>query len=38
MKSAMNFEEHRAIKEKRDKKMKSKDKMKYSETDDMSFF
>ena len=36
MKSAMNFEEHRAMKEKRDKKIKSKDKMKYSESDDMS--
>ena len=37
MKSAMNFEEHKAMKEKRNKKMKSsKDKGKFSEFDDMS--
>ena len=36
MKSAMNFEEHRAMKEKRIKKIKSKDKSKYNEFDDMS--
>lgn len=36
MKSAMNFEEHKAMKEKRIKKIKSKDKVKYDETDDMS--
>ena len=37
MKSAMNFEEHKAMKEKRNKKMKSsKIKGKYSESDDMS--
>ncbi|MEG2458105.1 MAG: hypothetical protein ACRDDM_04030 [Paraclostridium sp.] len=37
MKSAMNFEEHKAIKEKRNKKMKSlKEKEKYTEADDMS--
>lgn len=37
MKSAMNFEEHKAMKEKRNNKIKSsKDKMKYSEFDDMS--
>jgi hypothetical protein len=37
MKSSMNFEEHKAMKEKRNKKLKSvKDKSKYSEADDMS--
>ncbi|MGL4797157.1 MAG: hypothetical protein ACRC1Y_03915 [Paraclostridium sp.] len=36
MKSAMNFEEHKAMKEKRIKKIKSKDKTKYDENDDMS--
>ena len=37
MKSAMNFEEHKAIKEKRNKKMKSsKHKGQYTETDGMS--
>lgn len=37
MKSAMNFEEHKAIKEKRNKKMNSlKEKEKYTEADDMS--
>ncbi|WP_270648095.1 hypothetical protein [Paeniclostridium hominis] len=37
MKSSMNFEEHKAMKEKRNKKMKSsKIKGKYSESDDMS--
>ncbi|GAA0701596.1 hypothetical protein GCM10008904_07700 [Paraclostridium ghonii] len=37
MKSAMNFEEHKAMKEKRNKKLKSsKEKLKYTEDDDMS--
>ena len=37
MKSSMNFEEHKAMKEKRNKKMKSsKIKGKYNEFDDMS--
>lgn len=37
MKSAMNFEEHKAMKEKRNKKMSSsKDKGKFNEFDDMS--
>ncbi|MCU9809847.1 hypothetical protein LEQ06_17865 [Paraclostridium sp. AKS46] len=37
MKSAMNFEEYNAMKEKRNKKLKSsKDKLKYTEDDDMS--
>ena len=37
MKSAMNFEEHKAMKEKRNKKLKSaKNKLKYTEDDDMS--
>ena len=31
MKSAMNFEEHIAMKEKRNKKIKFKEKIKYSE-------
>lgn len=36
MKSTMNLEEHKAMKEKRVKKLNSKDKSKYSEQDDMS--
>lgn len=37
MKSAMNFEEHKVMKEKRSKKLKSsKGKFKYTEDDDMS--
>lgn len=37
MKSAMNFEEYNAMKEKRNKKLKSsKDKLKYTEDDDVS--
>ena len=37
MKSSMNFEEHKAMKEKRNKKLRSvKEKSKYSEADDMS--
>ncbi|HSQ88963.1 hypothetical protein [Romboutsia sp.] len=36
MKSTMNLEEHKAMKEKRLKKLNSKDKSKYDENDDMS--
>lgn len=36
MKATMNLEEHKAMKEKREKKLKSKDKGKYTENDDMS--
>ena len=36
MKSTMNLEEHKAMKEKRVKKLNSKGKSKYSEQDDMS--
>ncbi|MGL5329876.1 MAG: hypothetical protein ACRDD7_11435 [Peptostreptococcaceae bacterium] len=36
MKSSMNLEEHNAIKEKRTKKLKSKDKSKYNYDDDIS--
>lgn len=36
MKSAMNFEEHKVMKEKRIKKLKTKDKLNYTENDDMS--
>lgn len=36
MKATMNLEEHKAMKEKREKKLKSKDRGKYSENDDMS--
>lgn len=37
MKPIMNLEEHNAMKEKRVKKMKSKDKPKYDDFDDISF-
>ena len=37
MKPIMNLEEHNAMKEKRDKKMKSKDKPKYDHFEDISF-
>ncbi|MPM15711.1 hypothetical protein SDC9_62082 [bioreactor metagenome] len=36
MKSTMNLEEHKAMKEKRQKSLSSKDKGKFSESDDMS--
>ena len=36
MKSTMNLEEHKAMKEKRMKKLKSKDKSKYNYDDDLS--
>ena len=36
MKSTMNLEEHKAMKEKRQKSLGSKDKGKYDENDDMS--
>ncbi|MGL6105015.1 hypothetical protein [Romboutsia sp.] len=36
MKSTMNIEEHKSMKEKRMKKIGSKDKPKYEENDDMS--
>ena len=36
MKSTMNLEEHKAMKEKRVKKLSSKDKTKFEENDDMS--
>ncbi|RDY25156.1 hypothetical protein CHL78_019700 [Romboutsia weinsteinii] len=36
MKSTMNLEEHKAMKEKRVKKLSSKEKSKYSENDDLS--
>lgn len=36
MKSTMNLEEHKAMKEKRAKQLNSKEKPKYSEQDDMS--
>lgn len=36
MKSHMNLEEHKAMKEKRIKKLNSKDKPKFNENDDMS--
>lgn len=36
MKSTMNLEEHKAMKEKRTKKIKSKDKSKYNYDDDLS--
>lgn len=37
MKPIMNLEEHNAMKEKRVKKMKSKDKPKYDDFEDISF-
>ncbi|MBH8157894.1 hypothetical protein I6A90_17465 [Clostridioides difficile] len=37
MKPIMNLEEHNAMKEKRVKKMKSKDKTKYDDFEDISF-
>ncbi|MGL5313628.1 MAG: hypothetical protein ACRC92_10295 [Peptostreptococcaceae bacterium] len=36
MKSTMNLEEHKVMKEKRVKKLNSKDKVKFDENDDMS--
>lgn len=36
MKPTMNLEEHRNMKEKREKNMKAKDKNKFTENDDMS--
>lgn len=36
MKSTMNLEEHKAMKEKRERNMKVKDKGKYDENDDMT--
>ncbi|MDX5795136.1 hypothetical protein SIK60_15305 [Clostridioides difficile] len=37
MKPIMNLEEHNAMKEKRVKKMKSKEKLKYDDFEDISF-